>query len=136
MKTRLFEIQTLSEGRRLADPVTIITGGLALLSSLFPNIFGGARRRLTSAYWLQLMPGNGYWTTALRNHLENTIHYDTDVANIQPFTKYFVHENQASICPEMNLQNYPAGTFSRPSTNFSKSFFSIFRPRVSALSLS
>ena len=111
---RLFEIQTLSDCgnphvyNRLGqsgppgqpvDPFAVITGGIGVLSNLFPNIFGGARKKLTSADWLQLIPGSGHWTTKLRNYLAIRIHYDVDaVANIQPFTVTFVWNNGAQIC--------------------------------------
>ncbi len=104
---KTFRIQTLSDNVRLGDPVAVITGGMALLTSLFPNIFGGGRTKLTRAHWIELMPGNGSWTTALRTYLAGAIHYDNNLENIQEYTKYFVHENQAQICKEMNLQNYP-----------------------------
>lgn len=96
---RLFDIVTLSSShRRLADPITIITGGLGVLTQLFPNIFGGGRKRLTDADWLELLPGSGYWTTALRNYLKATIHYDNNLENMQQFTKNFVYERPGEIC--------------------------------------
>lgn len=96
---RKFSIQTLQDnGGTPMDPITIITGGVGLLSSIFPNLFGGGRRRLTNADWLQLFPGSGYWTTALRKKLQSSIHYDSDLKNIEEFTKYFVDENKAQIC--------------------------------------
>lgn len=97
---RLFDIVTLSSrDRGLADPVSVITGGVAILSQIFPNIFGGGRRRLNNQDWLQLFPGAGYWTTALRNYLESRIHYDVDLKNIQPFTNDFIWDNRKQICP-------------------------------------
>lgn len=108
-KTRLFDILTLSDnnrrGSRLGDPVSVITAGVTLLSQLFPNIFGGGRKRLTDADWLELIPGSGYWTTALRNHLKSAIHYNNNVDNIQPFTRYFVDEHRSEIYP--GLPPYP-----------------------------
>lgn len=97
---RLFDIITLSSShRRLNDPVSIITGGIAVLSQLFPNIFGGSRKRLTESDWLQLLPGAGYWTTSLRNYLKARIHYDTDYTNnTLQFSKNFVYENASQIC--------------------------------------
>lgn len=100
---RLFEIQTLSDYNRLGnggggvDPFTIITGSLAVLTGLFPGIFGGSRKRLTDRDWMTLFPGNGMWTVRLRNYLKNTIHYDTDWSNVEPFTRNFVYENMGAI---------------------------------------
>jgi len=93
-----FTIQTLQDGETPMDPITIITGGVALVSSIFPNLFGGGRKKLTSSDWLQLLPGSGYWTSALRSHLSKTIHYDSDLKNMEEFTKYFVDENKTQIC--------------------------------------
>ena len=106
---RPFKIQTLSDRSysRLGDPVTIITGSVALLGQLFPNIFGGSRIRMTDAMWLQIIPGNGYWTDRLRNYLKTKIHFNTDVqkvvagtggqTNLQWATKAFVNENQSLL---------------------------------------
>ena len=103
---RLFEIQTLSERHRLADPIAILTAGMGTLTALFPNIFGGSRKELTSTDWLELIPGSGHWTTMLRNYLASRIHYDVDaVTNIQPFTTVFVWENGQQIC------GHPKGTW-------------------------
>jgi len=100
MKNRLFNIVSLSSNqRRLNDPVSIITGGVAVLTQLFPNIFGGARKRLTETDWLTILPGAGYWTTSLRNYLKARIHYDVDyVNNALQFTKDFVFERPMEIC--------------------------------------
>ena len=96
---RLFDIVTLSDRSRLADPITILTGSIAVLSQLFPNIFGGNRRRLTESDWIQLLPGAGYWTTSLRNYLKARIHYDTDYqTNILQYSKNFVYENASELC--------------------------------------
>jgi hypothetical protein len=111
---RPFKIQTLSDRSysRLGDPVTVITGSVALLSQFFPNIFGGTRRRLTDQDWLQLIPGNGLWTTRLRNYLKGIIKYDTDVTkivagtgetNLQLFSRYFIYENKQAL----GLGSYP-----------------------------
>ena len=107
MNSRKFEILTLSncggcesdysnlgEG---GDPVGIITGGIALLQGLFPNIFGGGRRRLTQQDWIQMFPGAGAWTVRLRNYLARSIHYDSDLNNIEEFTRNFVYENMGSL---------------------------------------
>ena len=80
------------------DPATIIMGGLAILQQFAPNLFGGGRRKLTPADWEQLFPGNGSWTVRLRNRLAATIQYDSDLGNIELFTRYFVVDNQAGIC--------------------------------------
>lgn len=103
---RLFEIQTLSDNITLNDPVTVITGAAGVLLQLFPNIFGGNRKRLTDSDWLQLLPGNGTLTTALRNYLKTRIHYDVDVykmagdkTSIQLYTEIFADENEDLWCP-------------------------------------
>lgn len=99
--SRLFDILTLSSNHRsLKDPLTILTGGVAVLTQIFPNIFGGGRKLLTEDNWLQLIPGAGYWTNELRNYLKSRIKYDIDFApNIKNFTLQFVSENHNQICP-------------------------------------
>ena len=109
-KTRLFDILTLSSNyRRLKDPLTILTSGVAVLTQIFPNIFGGGRKRLTDDMWLELLPGAGYWTNELRSYLKKHIHYDVDFQkNVKPFTLNFVAENNAQICPgTYTFQNPP-----------------------------
>lgn len=91
---RLFEIQTLSEKRNLKngetmDPITIITGGLAVVSQLFPNIFGGGRQPMTQAYLDSIFPGSGYWTVKLKAYLKEHTRYTIDAKYWYPF------ENQA-----------------------------------------
>lgn len=88
-----FKIVTLSANhRRLADPVTVITASVGLLGQLFPNIFGGNRKRLTESDWLQLIPGAGYYTTQLRNYLKTRISYDVDFQNnVLPFSQQFAY---------------------------------------------
>jgi hypothetical protein len=100
MNRNTFHIATLqSRHSSLKDPVTILTSGVAILSQLFPNIFGGSRKRLTESDWLTLLPGAGYWTTSLRNYLKARIHYDTDYTNnILQYSKNFVYENASQIC--------------------------------------
>jgi len=104
MKNRLFDIMTLSSKQFLSEgenvePITILTSGVAILSQIFPNIFGGNRKRLTEAMWLQLLPGAGYWTTSLRNYLQARIHYDVDYPkNVLQFTKDFVYERPGEVC--------------------------------------
>ena len=97
---KLFDIVTLSDRQNnLSDPITILTGGVAVLSQIFPNIFGGNRKRLTDSDWITLLPGAGYWTTSLRNYLKATIQYDTDYTkNVLQFSKNFVYENSSRIC--------------------------------------
>ena len=53
---RLFEIQTLSDCNRLQDhtrlgfePVTVITGTIGFLNTIFPNIWGGRSQAQVSA---------------------------------------------------------------------------------------
>lgn len=96
---------------RLQDPIAILTAGYGLLQSIFPGIFGGTRKRLTEADWLQLFPGNGYWTTQLRNFLKARIHYDVDMKFAYPFfseqlgrqdqghISFFVLRHKDQICP-------------------------------------
>lgn len=104
---RKFEIITLRDYQRLSDPVSIITGGVALLTQLFPNIFGGGRKELTEADWNTLIPGSGYWTVKLRNYLKSRIKYDVDFTNnVQPFTIQFVADNKQGICPTFNTDNH------------------------------
>ena len=103
-KNRLFDIMTLSSNHRLGDPISIITGGIAILNQLFPNLFGGGRKKLTDADWLELIPGSGYWTTALRNHLKSAIHYNNNLDNIQQFTKDFVYVHRSEFS---NIPAYP-----------------------------
>lgn len=112
MNRNYFHIATLqSRHRSLKDPVTILTGGVALLSQLFPNIFGGARKRLTENDWTLLIPGAGYWSTRLRNYLKARIQYDTDfTANVQPYTLQFVSENHQQICPRTYTFQNPPGS--------------------------
>jgi hypothetical protein len=111
MLKRKFDILTLSSRGRLQDPVTILTGGLAVVSQLFPNIFGGARKRLTENDWLQMLPGAGYWTQKLRNYLKGRILYDVDYApNIESYSLQFVSENHNQICPRTYTFQTPPGT--------------------------
>jgi hypothetical protein len=116
---RLFDIVTLSSNhRRLNDPVTVITSGIAVLSQLFPNIFGGSRKRLTESDWMTLLPGAGYWTTSLRNYLQLHIHYDVDYpGNVLQFTKNFVYERPSELC---GLSSWGTGTQS--GNNFTKCY--------------
>lgn len=116
MRKNYFHIATLqSRHRNLkegenVDPVTILTGGVAILSQLFPNIFGGGRKRLTDADWIQLIPGAGYWSTKLRNYLKARIHYDVDFpVNVQNMTLQFVSENHNQICPRTYTFQNPPG---------------------------
>lgn len=102
-----FSIQTLQDGGEPMDPITIITGGVGLLSSVFPNLFGGGRKRLTDQDWLQMFPGSGYWTVNLRNSLKNSIHYDSDLGNVEKFTGYFVWQNRSTICPNVPSSCFP-----------------------------
>lgn len=124
-KNKLFDILTLSDcvgcddsyqnnklfpftRPRLGDPVTIITGGIGILSQLFPGLFGVARRRLNPSDWIKLFPGDGEWTVKLRTYLASRIHYDVDLKNIQPFTDIeFITEyrNQIPGCGGKADQN-------------------------------
>jgi hypothetical protein len=113
---RKYKIASLSECNdcnhpSLGDPVAIIAGGMGVLSQIFPNLFGGTRRQLTAQDWNTLFPGNGYWTSKLRNYLKAKIKYDEDLPFIwndgtgNGYINYFVHENQSGLC---NLPSYPA----------------------------
>lgn len=113
MNNRKFEILTLSDCvgcestySNLGDPVSIIVGGVAVIQGLFPNIFGGGRRELTSADWTQMFPGAGAWTVRLRNYLARTIHYDSDLGNIEEFTRNFVYENMGSLAGANFTEKY------------------------------
>ena len=101
---RLFDIVTLSSRHsRLADPITVITGGVAVLSQLFPNIFGGGRKELTQSDWLTLIPGAGYWSTRLREYLKTRIKYDVDFSrNVLPFSQQFAFDNRQTICGSLD----------------------------------
>ena len=101
---RLFDIVTLSANhKRLSDPVTVITSGVAILSQLFPNIFGGGRKELTQTDWLTLIPGAGYWTTRLREYLKTRIRYDVDFSrNVLPFSQQFAFDNRQTICGSLD----------------------------------
>lgn len=111
---RKFEIVTLSDRQNfqnLGDPITILTGTVGVLSSIFPNIFGGGRKRLTPDMWREMLPGSGYWSTKLRTYLATRIHYDVDVErNILPFTMQFVADNNQEICPGTYTFQNPPGT--------------------------
>jgi hypothetical protein len=134
---RPFKIQTLSDRSysRLGDPIvvsTVITAGASLLGQLFPNIFGGTRKRLNDQDWLQLIPGNGLWTTRLRNYLKAIIKYDTDLTkivagtgetNLQVFTRYFAYENKIAL----GLGSYPNNKTIEPP------FFDILKKEASGI---
>jgi len=108
MRKEPFTIATLSglSGTPLAqDPVTIITAGATFLSSIFPNLFGTQRHRMTDADWQKILPGAGFWTVRLRNYYKAHIDYDTNLPNMAEFVNYFVHENQDALC---GVASYPA----------------------------
>lgn len=135
MNRNYFHIATLqSRHRSLKDPVSAITGGVALLSQLFPNIFGGSRKRLTESDWLTLIPGAGYWSTKLRNYLKTRIHYDTDfTTNVQPFTLQFVSENHQAICPRTYTFQNPPG--SNPGGNGTQSWLPCYQTLLQKLQM-
>lgn len=115
---RLFEIQTLSEKRCFkdygnlknggtpVDPITIITGGLAMVSQLFPNIFGGSRQAMTQAYLDNIFPGSGYWTVKLKAYLKEKTRYTVDAKYWYPFENQsgyiadFAYINRAQYAPD------------------------------------
>ena len=108
-------------GGSSVDPITIITGGFAIIQGIL-GLFGGSRR-LTQADWQKLFPANGYWTSRLRNYLSNTIHWDTDLKNISQFTLNFVHENLGALSggKYVNLQQgLPASEFNAVVNQFYK----------------
>lgn len=94
------------DGTLGADPMGIITGSIPLLNQIFPNLFGGNRRRLTQADWNQMFPGNGYWTVRLKNYLARHTHYDVDLkylydtGNGYGYIINFIAENRAEIWPQ------------------------------------
>lgn len=111
MHKKNFKITTLSANNRLGDIIGIITGGTALLSELFPSIFGGGRKLLTPADWLSLIPGSGYWTVQFREYLKSRIKYDVDFTTwARSFTMDFIWNRKNQICPEVpeSCWNYTA----------------------------
>lgn len=106
---RLFEIQTLSDRnyKRLGDPMAIITGGLAVISQLFPNLFGAPAIPITEADWVKMFPGNGYWTSLYRNYIRSKIPNTRDLWRLERFTGYFVWDNRGTIAPEVPESCYP-----------------------------
>jgi hypothetical protein len=79
----------------LADPK--ILSEIGNVFSSIGSLFSDKRRRLTHQDWLNSMPGNGYWTSKIRNYLESRIHYDVDIKNVEPFSQVFIHENLYEI---------------------------------------
>jgi len=117
---RLFEIQTLSDctprlknyinlrnGETPMDPITIITGGLAVLTQLFPSLFGQPAIPMTDADWVKMFPGNGYWTSLYRNYIKSKIPNTRDLWRLERFTGYFVWDNRQNIAPEVPSSCYP-----------------------------
>lgn len=102
-----FRIQTLSSLERCNtslssrsrlgfDPVSIITGGGALLNELFPNLFGS--ERLTMQHLNALFPSNGFYTNAYKNFLLQRIRYVKDVQrDLHMYTGQFI-ESRPEIC--------------------------------------
>ena len=125
---KLFDIVALADkpDYQLKDngtnmsPVEIILAGAGILQGIL-GIFGGGSRRLTANDWQKLFPANGYWTNRLRTYLSMHIHWDTDLKNVQPFTKYFVHENLSEITggKYFNLQHgIPESEWNKIMTDF------------------
>jgi len=85
---RLFEIQTLSDGGTQVDPVTILTGSMAVLTQIFPGLFT-QRQPVTRDTVDKIFPGNGYWTVLLKNFLLEHTAWTVDMRYWYPF------ENQA-----------------------------------------
>ena len=94
-------LRCLESNQTLNDPLTVATiieAAIQGLQAIFPNIFGGNRRRLTDEDWNKLIPYNGYWHNQLRAYLKSAIHYDVDaVNNVVPFTKYFAIDHNMTI---------------------------------------
>jgi hypothetical protein len=101
---RLFEIQTLSESTSnlndytsLQDPVTVIMGIGATISSLFPNLFGS--EKTSKEVFNKLFPSDGYWTSQYKNWLLQRIKYVKDIErDLHMYTGQFIEANQAQIC--------------------------------------
>jgi hypothetical protein len=89
------------------DPITIITGGLAILNQLFPNLFGKPAIPVTDSDWQKMFPGNGYWTSLLRNYLKSMIPNTRDLHRLEKYTGYFVWANRQNIAPEVPSSCYP-----------------------------
>ena len=123
---RLFEIQTLSEKRCFkdygnlknggtVDPVTIITGGIGLLTQLFPGIFGNSQPLLTDQEWLEIIPGNGYITSSLRTWLKSHLGRKSDLTRIfssgkpglEHHTIGFAQSKSMLWCPDGSCQGNP-----------------------------
>lgn len=107
-----FTITALSDHQGLGDLVTILGGTVGLLSQLFPSIFGGARKELTTADWMQIIPGNGYYTSQLRNYLQGRIRYDVDFTKwAKTYTMDWLYPKRFEICqtiPESCWRYTPA----------------------------
>lgn len=114
IKNEMFDIVTLSDNNKnkvfmknnLNDVVTILTSAAGLLSQIFPNLFGGGKKKLNESDWLTIIPGAGYWTTELRNYLKTKIQNDTALSRVQEYTRYFVDEQRSNI--DSKLPAYPA----------------------------
>ena len=93
----LFEIQTLSERKRLGDPVTIITAIGTIFPQLFPNLTGS--ERLTMQHLNQLFPGNGHYTSQYKNWLLQRVRYLKDLErDLHMYTGQFIEANMQAIC--------------------------------------
>jgi len=109
MKNQNFRIATLSSNARLSEPVAIITAGVGLIQSLFPN-FLSSPEPLSDSELSNLFPGGGYWTTQIKNYLKARTKWKKDMAYWFPHTggggaysrgyiAQFVLENRNAICP-------------------------------------
>ena len=141
---RLFEIQTLSDRvyPSLGDPITILTGGLAIVTQLFPNIFGGSRKRLTESDWQQIFPGNGYWGSLIRKYLQGKIVWDTDMKYAYPFVNSqgrteqghianFVMLNRLQICPDIPPDCFISGGYNVPCQSCMNKFSELLKSETS-----
>jgi len=96
-ENRLFEIQTLSDNIRLADPISVILGIGTIIPSLFPNLFGS--EKTSKEVFDKLFPSNGYWTSQYKNWLLSKIKYIKDIErDLHMYTGQFIEMNQSQIC--------------------------------------
>jgi len=107
-QNEVFRIATLSNNARLSEPVAIITAGVGLIQSLFPN-FLSSPEPLSDSELNKLFPGSGYWTTQIKSYLKAKTKWKRDMAYWFPGTyggaysrgyiAQFVLENRNAICP-------------------------------------
>lgn len=115
-----YQGSSYSDPQRLGDLTEIITGGVGFLQSVFPNIFGGGRKRLNTSDWMQLIPGSGYWSNLYRGYMQSRIHYDVDFTTwARNFTMDFIFDHKNQICPEVPFSCWQViGEFSDPNGGY------------------